>query len=353
LNTTSWHEALQSVLLGNSLETWLYAILTALLTLSVLPLAKRAAVRRVGSGATAGRRWELLAALIHRTTALFFVALAIYLASQSLTFPPRAARVLEIAVLIAVWFQLGLWVSEVVVHVLRNQLLRRGAHHLALASGFTVVSFIAQALVWLVAIALALANAGVNIIALLTGLGTGGAAIALALRSWLSNLFANASISLDNVFAVGDSLVSGEFQGKVEQIGSRSTLIRSVNGELILIPNQDLLKSRLRNFGRIEERREVLTIRLARDTPAVKVREAVELITQIIRTQPLARFDRCHFAQLNLEALLVEAVYHVRNGAVSVLADVRDTIDAQVHAAFADAQIDVEYPLQRFDRATG
>lgn len=349
----AWNGHLKTVLFGSSLEAWTYAALTMLLTVVLLSLIKAQALRTLTRHRASGKRWALLVALIQRTQFVFFLALAIYLGSRHLTLSARTERVVEVAILIGVWFQVGLWASALVVHVLREQLVRRGAHHLALASGFTVVAFIAQALVWVVAIALAMANAGVNILALLTGLGAGGAALALATRSMLSNLFANASISLDKMFAVGDTLVSGEFHGQVEQIGNRATQIRSVNGELILISNADLLKSRLRNFGRIEERREVLTIRLARDTRSAKIREALAIIAQVIEAQPLARLDRVHFAQLNLQALQLEAVYYVRDGTLAVLADVRDSIDAQVHATFARAGIEVEYPLQQMNAALG
>ncbi|HKQ84159.1 MAG TPA: mechanosensitive ion channel domain-containing protein [Steroidobacteraceae bacterium] len=347
----AWQDYLHSTLLGNDLEAWGYAILAALLTLLLLPRAKLHALRQLENPPLRRARWALAITLLERTRFPFFFALAVYLGSQSLALPHKVQRVVEITVIVAVWFQVGLWASAVMVHVLREQLARRGVSHLAFAGGFTVLSFIAQALVWFVAIALALANAGVNIIALIAGLGTGGAALALATRSMLSNLFANATITLDKLFFIGDNLVSGGFEGKVEHVGNRTTHLRSPNGELILISNADLLKSRLRNFGRIDERREVLTLRLSRANPVRKVRDAVSLIEQIIRDEPMARLDRCHFALITLEALQLEAVYYVSTGATP--AELRENINAQVHAVFAANAIDMELPVQRIDIALG
>lgn len=348
---SAWPDHLHRTLLGNDLEAWAYAIVTALLTLLLLRRAKLHAQRRLSSSSTRSERWALVLTLLQRTRFIFFLALAIYFASQSLTLSRKTQHGVNIAVVVGVWFQVGLWASAIVVQVLREQLERRGVSQLAFAGGFTVFSFMAQALVWFVAVALGLANAGVNIIALITGLGTSGAAFALATRGMLSNLFANATITLDKLFFIGDNLVSGGFEGKVEHIGNRTTHLRSPNGELILISNADLLKSRLRNFGRIEERREVLTVRLSRSTPARKVRQAVALVEQIIRAQPAGRFERCHFAQIAADALLLEAVYHARTGTSATLAELRESIDAQVHYAFAASQIEMEYPVQRVGAA--
>lgn len=341
-------EYFRSTFLGNDLEAWAYALVIALLTLLLLPRARLHAVRRCSRSAVP-QRWVLTIRLLERTQFLFFLALAVYFAAEILTLPHNVQHSVRIAVIVAVWFQVGLWASAIVVHWLREQLERRGAGHLEFAGGFTVFAFIAQALVWFVAIALALSNAGVNILALITGLGTGGAALALAARGMLTNLFANASITLDKLFFIGDTLVSGGFEGKVEQIGNRTTHLRSPNGELILVSNADLLKSRLRNFGRINERREVLTVRLSRATSVRKIRTAVGLIEETIRDQPMARFERCHFAQIGMDALQLEAVYHVRTGTMAALAELRESIDAQVHAAFAANAIDMEYPTQHVD----
>jgi small-conductance mechanosensitive channel len=345
----AWQTHLESTVLGNSLESWAYAALTASATLLLLPALKQLTLRRLSANPNRSAHWRLLITLIQRTGFSLFLAIALYLSSQNLALTSKAQHGIDIAIIVGVWFQVGLWASAVIVHVLREQLERRGANASAFAGGFTVISFMAQAVVWFVAFALALANAGVNIVALIAGLGMGGAALALATRSMLSNLFANASITLDKLFFIGDSLVSGEFQGTVEHIGNRATHLRSVNGELILISNADLLKSRLRNMGRQEDRREVLTIRVSRSMPALKVRQAVAAVEHSIREHPLARLDRCHFSQITAEALQLEAVYSV--GRSADLAEVRDNIDAEVQVAFDAREIQFEYPVQRTELA--
>ena len=118
-------------------------------------------------------------------------------------------------------------------------------------------------LVWGVVVLLALANLGIDITALVAGLGVGGIAIALAVQTVLGDLFASLSIALDKPFVIGDALKIDDVEGTVEQIGIKSTRLRSVSGEQIILSNNDLLKSRVRNLGRMSERRGQLRFTLA------------------------------------------------------------------------------------------
>lgn len=107
---------------------------------------------------------------------------------------------------------------------------------------------------------LTLENLGTNITALVTGLGIGGVAVALALQNVLGDLLASLSITLDEPFVTGDFIASGTDMGTVEYIGIKSTRLRSLDGEQIVMPNSELLKHPLRNYGRMNDRRVVFTI---------------------------------------------------------------------------------------------
>lgn len=346
MDWTGIHQTLQTSWYGNTLENWALSLLSALLTIALLPLLRKSVTRRVHARPISTAGAALARRLVQRTTLIFFIVIGIYISTRSLQLGPSTSRVLDIGTLVTVWFQVGLWVSAIAVHVLQDQLQRRGAHHLVLASAFGVVSFLVQAVVWMVAIALALANAGVNIVTLIAGLGVGGAAIALAARAVLSNFFASASINLDKMFAVGDALVIGDMVGKVEEIGNRSTRIRSINGEQLIIPNADLLKNRLRNFGRIAERREVLRLRLARGNSRAHIEQAMHIVSEAVRQQQHSRLDRCHFATIAQDAFVIEAVYFVRDGTLASLAAARDEIDDFINARFLVEGIEIETSAQ-------
>ena len=114
-------------------------------------------------------------------------------------------------------------------------------------------------IIWGVAALLALDNLGVRIRPLLAGLGIGGIALALAVQTVLADLLASLSIALDKPFALGDALELDDIAGTVEYIGIKSTRLRSVSGEQIILSNADMLKARVRNFGRLHERRSLFT----------------------------------------------------------------------------------------------
>ena len=133
---------------------------------------------------------------------------------------------------------------------------------------------------------------GVDITALVAGLGIGGIAVALALQNILGDLFASLSITLDRPFVVGDFLIVGDFLGTVEYIGIKSTRLRSLSGEQIIMANADLLGSRVRNYGRMAERRVVFTINVTYETTAEVLERIPALIREIVAAQPGTRFDR-------------------------------------------------------------
>src|SRR5271170_3581061 len=160
--------------------------------------------------------------------------------------------------------------------------------------------------VWSLLTLVALDNLGVNITALLAGLGVGGVAVALALQNVLGDLFASLSIALDKPFVIGDNLTIDTFIGKVEHIGIKTTRLRSEGGEQIILSNADILKSRVRNFGRLSEQRILATIRLGFDTPSDKLQALPALLEKIVREHSQARFERCHLKTLGESAFQFE-----------------------------------------------
>src|SRR6185369_10510723 len=95
---------------------------------------------------------------------------------------------------------------------------------------------------------------------LVTSLGIGGVAVALAIQNILGDLFASLSIALDKPFVVGDAIQVGDDSGTVKRIGLKTTRVQSVSGEELIFSNSDLLRSRVRNFGRMAQRRIAFTV---------------------------------------------------------------------------------------------
>jgi len=168
----------------------------------------------------------------------------------------------------------------------------------------------------------------------------------------LGDLFASLSIALDKPFRVGDALKVGDESGTVEYIGIKSTRLRSATGEQIVISNGDLLKSRVRNYSRLAERRADLSLRIAYETPRERIREIPKLIEEAIRAEKKVRFDRAHFARYGDYSLEFEAVYFVESDNYNDFMDAQQSINLRLLDEFARRGITLAYPTMRSLRFT-
>jgi small-conductance mechanosensitive channel len=215
-----------------------------------------------------------------------------------------------------------------------------------LAGTLNIVIFVASLIVWTVVALLALDNIGVNITALVAGLGVGGIAIALAVQAILGDLFASLSIALDKPFGVGDLLRIDDCEGTVEQIGIKSTRLRSVSGEQIILANADLLKSRVRNFQRIQERRALFTLRVRHDCNAAQLAEIPQLVAAAVAAWGGARFVHCLLKSIGESALEFEVLFFVPVTRTNELNIALDAVNRAVLAGFAAAGIALAYPTR-------
>jgi small-conductance mechanosensitive channel len=196
-----------------------------------------------------------------------------------------------------------------------------------LNSSMDVIVFSAGLAIWAMVFLLALDNLGVQIKPLLAGLGIGGIAIALAVQALLSDLLASISIALDKPFGIGDALTIDDFQGTVEHIGVKSTRLRSLSGEQIIIANADIVKARVRNFGRLRERRTVFKFGVNYDTPVEALAAIPAEVRKLVESQADTRFDRCHFLSYTDQSLQFELVYFVTTSDYGRYADIQQTIN--------------------------
>jgi small-conductance mechanosensitive channel len=341
-------EAAQRLLLGNSLTDWLAAGIVAVAVWSGLGILRRLIASRYNkySGAQRPTPIRLIAYLAGNTTQLLFLAVALYAAQESLTLPDKLQYVVNHIALILVLVQVGLWAGLALRFYLEMKELERGADQV-FAGSLGIINFIARMLIWSLLILVALENLGVNITALLAGLGVGGVAVALALQNVLGDLFASLSIALDKPFVIGDTLVIDTFTGKVEHIGIKSTRLRSDTGEQIILSNADILKSRVRNFGRAQEQRALATIRVTYETPSDKLQRIPPLLESIVREQANARFERCHLKTLGDSALHFELSYFVQQPNLNPLLDLQPAVNFRILDEFRRLGVEFDYPTQR------
>jgi small-conductance mechanosensitive channel len=316
---------------GAPARQWLLALGLLVGVFLVLALLRRVLVRRVGMlAARTTTDWDdLVVQLVERTRWYFLLAVATYAATRVVPVFGDLARVLRALAVLVVLVQAGVWGNGIIGfaagHYVRQRAVDSGARATIQALGYA-----GRFVLWSLLIVTALQNFGINVTALVTGLGVGGIAIALAVQNILGDLFAALAIVLDKPFVVGDSVQVDTVNGTIEHVGLKTTRIRSVSGEQIIIANADLLKSRIRNYKRMEQRRAVFNLDLAFDTPVDKLAAIPTIVRQVVESQPNVQFDRSHLLSIAETGLRVETVYIVLDPDYNAYADVQHAIYLQL-----------------------
>ena len=332
-----WSDLTHVGFLGNDLKTWVISLGIFLVTLTILPLLKRAisARRRRRTDLTAGHLTDLAAALVVRTGRIFLWGVAVWLASRELTVPPGVERVLTVLIVVLFWMQVARWAMTALRYAVEVRSRGTSGADTLLKSSMEVIMFAAGIVIWGIALVLVLGNLGVEIKPLLAGLGIGGIALALAVQAVLGDLLASLSIALDKPFVLGDALTVGDVQGTVEHIGVKSTRLRSINGEQIILSNADVLKARVRNFGRLRERRSLFRLDVHYETPVPALAAVPRVVREIIEATPETRFERCHLLSCGGPALQFEVVYFVTSPDYGVYADAQQSINLRILERFS------------------
>jgi small-conductance mechanosensitive channel len=345
------NDLLDQVYFSNSARTWIWALAVFLFTFTVLPLSRRFVLSRRSrfEGVDAPGGVDLLLLLIARTKRLFLWIVALYLAERQLALPAPVERAFDIVIVLVAWTQVAIWGTTGVRFGLERQQQRAiAAGDMTARGSLGIVLFVARLVIFSVAALIALDNLGVNITALVAGLGVGGIAIALAVQTILGDLLASLSIALDKPFGPGDSLRIDDIEGVVESIGVKSTRLRSASGEQVILSNADMLRSRVRNLGRMPERRALFTLGVAYETPPERLAQVPPLVESAIAAVPGTRFEYCFLRGFGDSALNFEICYFVPDPAEARLkfARIQDEVNRGIHAAFGAAGIAFAYPTR-------
>lgn len=342
-------EMLQTQFLSNSLENWLMALLIAAVILSVSGTVRCLVIRHLShleSRQPDVAFWPVMVAVVKATRWLFLFIMSLFVGSLVLQFPAQVNSIIISSVVIILVLQAGLWATaalRVSIETYRREQLRKNP---ASATTLHLLNFMGQIVIWSIVLLLLLENLGVNITALVAGLGVGGIAVALALQTILGDLFASLSIVLDKPFVVGDFLIIGELMGSVEHVGLKTTRLRSLSGEQLVFSNSDLLNSRIRNFGRMFERRVPFNIGVTYQTSREQLVKIPSIIQEAIELQDKTRFDRSHFKEYGDSALIFESVYFVLGPDYNEFMDIQQAVNLHIYMRFEEEGIEFAYPTQ-------
>jgi small-conductance mechanosensitive channel len=282
---------------------------------------------------------DFLLDVVQRTKMALLVLPAIFLGARALELPAELWRIVRIAATLSFIAQAALWITGVIDFWLRRH--RRTRVDTDPAAVMTVNLFRGAGItaVWIVAITVALANLDVEVTPLIASLGIGGVAVALALQNILGDLFASLSIVIDKPFVLGDLISVDDHAGTVEHIGLKTTRLRSVGGEQLIFSNGDLLKSRIRNFKRMTERRSLTKLTVSHATPPDTIARIPDLLRGAVGKQQDTRFQHAHLMSITEAGYAFELTYFVAGGAYEPFLDVQQAVFLDILRAFRAEQI--------------
>jgi len=329
---------------------WAKALAVAVLVTLVLVLFRRLATGYFARIAARTKTHidDVVVALIRGARTWFLVLAAVGIALSVLSAPDAIGGVIYRVVFLGLLFQVGLWGNDL-IRLLSDWYVKREADGEIDASrltAFRAFGLVARILLWSMMVILTLDNFGVDITALVTGLGIGGIAVALAVQNVLKDVLAYISILVDQPFVIDDFLMVDQMAGTVEHIGIKSTRLRSLSGEQLVFSNEDLLTSRIRNYKRMFERRVVFSVGVVYGTPAGQLEAIPTMIREAIEAQQDVRFDRAHLRSFDDFAVTFEAVYYVLVPEYATYMDRQQAINLVLYRRFDAEGIEFAFPTQ-------
>ncbi|MBI3313039.1 MAG: mechanosensitive ion channel family protein [Candidatus Omnitrophica bacterium] len=338
---------LQTQIFSNSLAAYGFSVFIFLAGLALLFLIKTVIVARLKkfTEKTTSKTDDFILSLFEKMMVPVLPPAAFYFAVKQLALNPVIDRLVTSVAVVVLVFQVARLFLAVTVFLLERMWVKRGTGGGASTVSKSLLNVI-KVVVWGLALVFTLDNLGFNVAAVVAGLGIGGIAVALAAQTILGDLFNYFVIFFDRPFEEGDFIIIGDLMGTIEHIGLKSTRIRSLSGEQIVMCNTDLTNSRVRNYKRMYERRVVFKLGVTYQTTQEQLKKIPVIIRGIIEKTPDTKFDRSHFESFGDSSLNVETVYFVKSGDYNKYMDIHQAINLAIKESFEKESIEFAYPTQ-------
>jgi small-conductance mechanosensitive channel len=336
------------MLFGNDVASWLVAIGIAATATGALYAVNNVLLHRLRRSAvlTATFLDDVAVTVLAATTKLFMVMMGVYAGAQWLTLAAKPSALLAHGTIVVLLLQVARWGDVGIRNWLEHYRVRRSAQDAASTTSTAAMGFVVRTALWLIIALMILDNFGVNITTLVASLGIGGIAVALAMQNILGDLFSSLSIVLDKPFVVGDFIIVNDLLGTVEYVGLKTTRVRSLGGEMIVFSNSDLLKSRIRNYQHMQQRRVVFGFGVSYGTSTEQVVAIPQIVRGIVEALPDVTFDRAHFKGYSPSSLDFEVVFHVTTADYTVYMDRQQAINVALLQRLRADGIAFGHPMQ-------
>ena len=331
-----------------SYET-VFAVIVSLLVLLVLILGKALAFRQLHRLAARGRLAFLSypEQIVGATRLPFMTGVALLAGASQLALSAHQEKWLHYRWVVVLVSQIALWANRLITVAVERAFEHHRQANPSGATHLMVAGLIARIVLWSLSALVVLDNLGFNITTLMASLGIGGIAVALAVQNILGDVFSSVSIALDKPFVIGDFIVVDGYMGTVEYVGLKTTRLRSLSGEQIVFSNTELLKNRIRNYKRMQERRVQFEFGVAYETALEDIEQIPRMVEEIVRScEPDTRFDRAHFKSYGDSALQFEVVYYMLDPDYNKYMNIQQKINQTLLRGFRERGISFAYPTR-------
>ncbi len=342
-----FQDFLQQTFFQNRILDYLVSAGLFLLGVLIVTVFKRIVLRRLKSWAekTATTLDDFLIHITGKSLVPLLYFGVFFLSTFSLTLNPTLEEAIGVIGVVLLTIVGILFFITIVEYTIRDLWLKK-KYDVKREKSFRGVLPAIKVIIWALGLVFLLDNLGFKISAVIAGLGIGGIAVALAAQAILGDLFSYFAIMIDRPFEVGDFIIDGEYLGTIEHIGIKTTRIRSLGGEQLVLSNTDLTNSRVRNYKRMAKRRVVFRLGVTYQTTHQQLQEIPAIIRQIIKDIKDTDFDRAHFASYGDFSLIFEVVYHVTGGDYNKYMDIQQEMNLKIKGEFEKRGIEFAYPTQ-------
>jgi len=334
---------------SNSGQDYLTALIMAFIGIILLKLFKSIVLIRLKKIAskTSTDVDDFIVNILNQLHWPLYFLISVYIALQTLSFPELVLRLFNYVMIIGITYYVVRVIVELIEYGATKFINKREKDEkLHEAHVIQTLARLIKGIVWAIAILMVLSNLGYNVSTLLAGLGIGGLAIAFALQNVLGDIFSSISIYFDKPFQVGDFIILGEHMGVVKNIGIKSTRIKALQGEEIIISNRELTSTRIQNFKQMEKRRISFKFGVVYDTSNTKLKKVVSIVEDVVEKTKLADLDRVHFKEFGDFSLNFDVVYYLKSSVYNDYMDTQQEINLGIKEHFEKEKIEFAYPTQ-------
>lgn len=339
---------LQIEILNNTISGWITALAISIGVFILLIFLKKVILKnlKIISKKTKTKLDDIAIKALEDVHWSFFLIISLYIAITFLNTNDIIEKIIYYILLISFTYYTIKGLQDFVEYateIIIKKKMKGDDNNIAIVQ---LISKIIKISLWVGAVLLILSNLGYNINSLVAGLGIGGIAVALALQNILGDIFSSFSIFFDKPFRVGDFITIGSHKGTVKKIGLKTTRIYGLEGEELIISNNELTKAKLQNYGVMEQRRISFSINIDQETTADKLKKIPDYLTKIIEAEKNTEVDRIHFSQINENHFVFSIVYYVGSKEYKDYLDIQQNVNLEIVEKFAKEGIKFSHPTQ-------